>query len=513
MPAKYYNVPIGAELKDDESWTIKENENYYAGIGFEAFAQTLKDITNKEMIVFMADLSLTYYLLEGVVDFNCKVENSMDENKIMKTGFDNITLRSATDYCGYTDLSEWALELGLDEDSQPVDIIVEGVRQGLEEYKYMYRLPKTQTGRIRKMLEQLELKNEYKKLQLDQYSYDLYSKLYRGGLCDISPGWTYEPTKVWAYDIKSSYPYEMMTQDFPMSKMTVKTNVKPELLEYYNKYLWVAQFEFEYVKPKCGIDFLKIEATRYPVLTKVDYEILKMGYDFKIKRLPAFGYHAIKGKLWEPLRELIKTQFDIKENEPKGSEAYKKAKILLNSIFGLFTQDPLRYNKTLEEANNKMRPWVIGLWTASYGRYDLMRMLYKAGPRAIYWDTDSIKSLKPLTAIIEAENAERAKLHPTLGKWELEEEEVSFVGYGCKQYIQNGIVKCSGLNSKRATQYLKMNDIDYTQPIVIPAKYSGRYKIEDKKKIGIPFTIGGQLERELDLLTYIIQKGDIKNGH
>ena len=150
-------------------------------------------------------------------------------------------------------------------------------------------------------------------------------------------------------------------------------------------------------------------------VTDIDLKIIMEEYEGKIYFLQ--GWYASYKKLPQPLiNEVIKYYKDKTELKGvKGQEIYyDKAKALLNSLYGMMAQDPVKHNlifkqvgdwdedttKTDEEILGKSNEKAFlayqwGVWVTAHSRMALergIRLVHETdGADFIYCDTDSVK--------------------------------------------------------------------------------------------------------------------------
>lgn len=309
-----------------------------------------------------------------------------------------------------------------------------------------------------------------------------------GGLNGINEGLIDIPIyAVNCYDFKSFYPWIMVSQLFPQGKYSIHKNLS-SFGAYKNKY-WIARIEFSKIKAK-EIDWLKIEDRREVVITNLDFKIIEEDYDFKIKLIKEIIPFFSAEPLPDDLRNLIMEKFNIKEKYTKGSEEYEQAKIFLNSIFGLFCQNQMKYNNAIDCKLARQRPLVIGRFVSAYGRYFLWKVMRDSYP--LQWDTDGFKTTKNLDFTLF--NQMRKIKDSMLGQLMLEEKNARVVVFGNKQYMINNKLKLSGTDGNLAKEYFdKIGEVPHCGS-VIAAEYTSQVKVIDKEIIQFPYTIGGQFK-------------------
>lgn len=159
----------------------------------------------------------------------------------------------------------------------------------------------------------------------------------------------------------------------------------------------------------------RIIAARYleTTVTNLDLEIIERQYNYTIDYIEAM--HCKTARMPEPWQRLTMSYYKRK-TELKGLTDddslyyYQKAKNLLNSIYGLTVQDPLKDIVYFDEAADDLyitegadraaymdrtirNPvnYGHGVFTTAWQRYRLQEILDIVGPAAVYCDTDSVK--------------------------------------------------------------------------------------------------------------------------
>lgn len=244
-------------------------------------------------------------------------------------------------------------------------------------------------------------------------------------------------------DRSSSYPAVMCNCEFPMS---VFIPIRPENLntEYISRCINIRhkalllRIRIENLRlrdPFWGCPYLSKDKCRNchdvvdtfdngrilaahsieTTITDIDLKIITEEYQGKITFLQ--GWYASYKKLPQPLiNEVIKYYKDKTELKGvKGQEIYyDKAKALLNSLYGMMAQDPVKHNlifkqvgdwdedttKTDEEILGKSNEKAFlayqwGVWVTAHSRMALergIRLVHETdGADFVYCDTDSVK--------------------------------------------------------------------------------------------------------------------------
>lgn len=330
-----------------------------------------------------------------------------------------------------------------------VVVVMNYIRERIEEYGNIYRLPITKTGFVRKYCRKMCFKAQDKNGKtIPNYKYidnikDMYitgseefgmlQRAFAGGFTHANANYTDEIlTDVDSYDFTSSYPYVMVSERFPMSRgvRIEPTNMKQ--FEYLiSRYCCVFDIELKEVFPKLLQDnpisvskcFIKEEvcenngrvvcAKRIALtITDIDYNIIKNFYTWD---------HLSIGVMYCYRKEYLPTEFvkavlHLYEKKTvlkgvKGKEVeYLNSKEMLNSCYGMSVTNPLRDEITydgvwdttkadivlLDQYNNSRNrflfyPW--GVFVTAYARRNLFTAIAELGDDYVYSDTDSVKVL------------------------------------------------------------------------------------------------------------------------
>lgn len=235
-------------------------------------------------------------------------------------------------------------------------------------------------------------------------------------------------------DFTSSYPYALLSEQYPMSKGRI---VNPESNEDFDKYisLYCCIFDVEFYdleptgacnehyislskcwkKEKYVADNGRLERASYilTTLTDVDYKIIKHCYKFSkmvIHNMRVYKKGYLPKELIQAIIKLYKDKTELKGVAGKEQE-YLNGKALLNSVYGMMVTDISKemnvYNecwsveaadieKDIARYNHSMKrflfyPW--GVFCTAYARANLFSGICAFGDDYIYADTDSIKCL------------------------------------------------------------------------------------------------------------------------
>ena len=299
----------------------------------------------------------------------------------------------------------------------------------------LYTIPHTSTGYVRR-----EVKREmqpYHHELVDSFPtwevYQLLRSAFRGGNTHASRFYAGEIIEnVKSVDISSSYPTQQCTKLFPVTPFKrcydgrlsylhlcmdrgraflircKLTRVKLSDPFIHIPYLADAKCE---VSRGARLDNGRILSADELVLTitDIDFGIIEQQYDFDFEMLDMFV--SWYGALPAPLVDINRRYFTAK-TELKGTGAdllYMKSKNLLNSIYGMSVQAPVKltilYNNgayTLDVhelpqdilARASKRPYTLyqyGVWTTAHARADLQKGIELCSDGIVYVDTDSCK--------------------------------------------------------------------------------------------------------------------------
>ena len=341
-----------------------------------------------------------------------------------------------------------------------VEIIVKLIERLRDEYETIQKIPLTQTGRPRLETKKLYARDMgyHKKmaalLPRDVSEYARLRSAFVGGWVHASYYYNNVTLKdsVFAYDITSSYPLQMVLRRFPQTpwsearpdsfsffvdnpdflclmKVTI-TNCRTHGFNDYWSISKVFDDESAGVKAHNGRVYKADKMTL--LCTSVDYEILRECYDgdFTISRL----WYSAAGYLDKRYVSYI---LDLYENkvkltgDPEKQELRARSKEILNSLYGMMvsalvyddiefcngdwqppTSDPQKIVEHTEDELQKLRskPYKIftsyshGVFVTAWARYSLWQVIKKIDKRVVYHDTDSIYCMGANRSIIDEYN-------------------------------------------------------------------------------------------------------------
>lgn len=310
------------------------------------------------------------------------------------------------------------------------------------------KIPLTKTGYVRnackiacygidhKAPKYYRYRDLMKKLTMTPHEYRLLQCAFMGGYTHANAFYVGEILHdVVSQDFISSYPYDMFSEKYPMSKGELCYPTIDEVTGKLNIYCWVLDIEMYNVESTIlQDDFLsysrcidckgyvlnngRINRASYIhiVVTSVDFEIILKTYKCYggIKIIQAYKYF----KQYLPtdfINEMLSyyiAKTTLKGVEGKEEEYLNSGKEPLNSFYGMAVTNPLRdtitytnnewgrekidIEKGINKYNgniNRFMPYAMGVFVTAYARRNLWTGILAVGGDYVYSDTDSIKLL------------------------------------------------------------------------------------------------------------------------
>lgn len=401
----------------------------------------------------------------------------------------------------------------------------EAIEKRLKDYgDNLFTVPLTSTGYVRREVKRAMKNFPYTVLQdclPDFETYEMLEETFRGG--DVHANREYAGKildAVSSFDIQSSYSFQMVCKKFPVThwdtwqgdpdKKTVEFLLRGGYalllhVELFNVSLRFDEWGSPYIaKHKCrrisggvfdngrvlSADYLSI------VITDIDLEIIKEQYkceiEYKDIRFSHYGF--LPDEIRDCVRKYFKAKTELKGIEEK-KEEYNKSKALLNSIYGMMVQKPVKqsidflidkefqfhlrdddrrelFDKAMKKA---FTSFAWGVWVTAHARHDLFTGQKICDSFLTYNDTDCCKFLhdehiikrfevenKKRKALAEQHNACAMDKHGNMqymGAWEYEGIAARFITLGAKKYaVENdGKIKITvaGVNKKKGGEELK----------------------------------------------------------
>ena len=430
----------------------------------------------ERLVVYVHNLSFEFQFLSGILEFLPDDVFAVDNRKVLRAIYDgylefrcsylqtNLSLRAFCEKMGvrsyklkmnYKKRRYWYTELSQKEMAYCLND-VRGLREAIQKEMdrdgdNLYTIPLTSTGYARRDAKKAMKKVSRAYIQNQVPSYELYRMLreaFRGGNTHASRYYSNQLViEMESGDISSDYPGQICNKPFPVSKFVkLKGEVTQERVEelIYKKgkavLIRCTLFNVSLKDDLIPVPYLAISKCKHIVdgvydngriisaklvvwttFTDLDYRILKEQYNFDL--IPIDCYYARYGKLppsyIKTVTEYYQNKTDLK-NKPGDDEhdedfyelLYNKFKNLLNSLYGLMAQDPVKITvkymdekelfefdpdadpeEILKENNKKaflLYQW--GVWVCAWGRFQLEGLIKEVGyTNFVYCDTDSVK--------------------------------------------------------------------------------------------------------------------------
>lgn len=372
-------------------------------------------------------------------------------------------------------------------------------------YDTLAAMPMTSTGYVRRMFRESMRKNpENRKIirnaEYDVHMYDLLRRAFRGGdtHANVRAANQIIPN-VQSFDIASSYPAVMVTEDFPMGKFTrISVNLwkKGYCEKHHMAYVIRCRFwdiKFKGIHGDPYIPFAQCSAIRNHhdeleheniydngriiyaqaieiVLTDIDWNIIKESYTWSsmaVKEIYASAYGKLPKEFCDVVLDLFHQKTELKGVKGKEYE-YMRSKNRINAAYGMTVQKIITEETTYENGEyetvmldlaeqlkkyfknyNSFLLYQWGVWVTAHARKKLHEGIELVGRNGIYWDTDSVKTVGDYRESFEQLNdvykqkAIDAGAFATdpkgrvhyMGVFEYEETYKRFITLGAKKYL------------------------------------------------------------------------------
>ena len=328
-------------------------------------------------------------------------------------------------------------------------IVMNYIQELIEREGNICKIPLTKTGFVRKVCRRgcLRLNGKPNYSYIDMIAnlyinnvkeFDFLQAAFCGGSTHSSENHKNEIlTDVNSYDITSSYPYTMVSEQFPMGRGRL---VRVKDMEHFNKliHLFHCVFvleinnlearrlqDFPINVNKCLVtedvvlDSGRVVCAKKIVLitTNIDYEVFKLFYKWESVRIGTMYCYKKQYLPSELVKSILtlygnKTKFKgVKEKEVE----YQKSKELLNSIYGMSVTSPL-YKQTIYENGtweereyteeekedllndynfnrNRFLFYAWGVFVTAFARRNLFLTIASLKEDYVYSDTDCVKIL------------------------------------------------------------------------------------------------------------------------
>lgn len=360
-------------------------------------------------------------------------------------------------------------------------------------------LPLTSTGFVRREFRdavQANKKNWYRMryARLTPKLYAMCNRAFRGGNTHANPRYSgILMHNGGSYDIKSSYPHQMMKPWFPTTKFLPRSVSKFEELLEGKKQALLFEITFYGLRMRhigrvpyiarnkcswyhdCDFDNGRIyRGDARMTITDIDFRCIDMCYTFDsytVHELYSSKYGYLPKEFREKLMDYFRKKEQIKATPGYDEYIYSKTKNRINSSYGMMVssmlRDSIRYTPDEEEPfsveisdiqesldayyNNRKSflQWQQGVWVTCLARYQLEEMLQIIGDDILYCDTDSAKFVGNYDDEVEEYNKKIREADENyevpafvevngkkvyLGEFEKEDPFDSFITQGAKKY-------------------------------------------------------------------------------
>lgn len=446
--------------------------------------------------------------------------------------------------------------------------LLEAIHEQLTQWNdNLYTIPLTSTGYIRRMAKDALKSFNYKQRSsiIRSITPELYTELresFRGGDTHANRYYVNETLyNVNSCDRSSSYPDVIVNDLFPMSPFKKEDYANVEDLKRFQKFskCYIARFAFTNLRQKdifYGSPYISKDKSRFleneivdngrilsadyieTTLTDVDFNIIKQEYIWD-KIVVSDVYTSTYDYLPKELRNLVIKLYTDK-TELKGVEdkvnLYNASKALINSVYGMMAQDPVKFDIVFDGTNNKVfyiedrteekkkeklekyykknfLSYAWGVWVTAWARYRLKEMVNIVGNLFVYCDTDSVKYLESedkkenerIEMLIKKYNKIRQENSRKNGGYATDKHGIThFMGV----YEDEGIYKEFKTLGAKKYVYKYEDDILHCTIAGVNKKYGGEeLKSCDNFKIGFTFNKAGGTEsvyNDSDFGLYVI---------
>lgn len=316
-------------------------------------------------------------------------------------------------------------------------VVYEYIKMELLKYKSVNRIPMTSTGKVRKELQSLVMRDyEYRRvtrgsINIKPSVYNMLVDAFAGGYTHANFMYTDEViSNVDSYDETSAYPYVMVTSKFPMSEFK-ECHIKT-VDDMIENYAYLLKVTFHNLKCKYYNNFISaskcenivgamfdngriVSAKEVTItITDIDFRFFLDVYDIESYEINE-SYYAIYKYLPKKFINFILEKYvnKTKFKNVKGKELdYVKEKNKFNSLYGMTVTNMIRdevnfdnitgwseseltdsliFDKLLEEKEKAFLSFSWGVWVTAYARDNLLRRMILLDPYVVYSDTDSLK--------------------------------------------------------------------------------------------------------------------------
>lgn len=253
---------------------------------------------------------------------------------------------------------------------------------------------------------------------------------YSGGRVEVYKG---KGENLYSYDINSLYPYAMQ-QEMPCGDMIETRSYQEGRIGFYN--VWLKALPEFYISPllikrRNGSSYSNyyVNGPGEYFLSSNTLEVLRK--DFGVQYQVLSGYYFKERKAI--LQDFVKTFYKLK-SENKGNALYIISKLMLNSLYGKFSQT--RWKQSVESWSPELKDYIafdndfglvlvekqsrskfilpyLGAYITDLARLYHWELMQQHEKKIFYCDTDSLFSSVPFSSRVGTEIGELS----FLGKW------------------------------------------------------------------------------------------------
>lgn len=335
-----------------------------------------------------------------------------------------------------------------------VRVVMAYIQEQIDRYGNITRLQLTKTGYVRKYCRDacmydgshkhktwkaLEYRKLMQRLTITPEEYGMIKRSFQGGFTHANAYHSGQVCyNVESQDFTSSYPYTMVSRQYPMSKgEKITINTMDEFKQSIKLYCCIFDIRFHGLcinegMPDCPISASKCYGIKgemvenngrvaycdecITTITEVDFSIYEKFYHWDYFEIGTF-YRYRRGYLPTDLVKAILFLYKQKtllKNVPNREEDYSLYKELVNSVFGCCSMDicrksvdyvngewveiPPDIDDLIDKYNKDPKRVLSFAWSTyitAWSRYNLFSAIYSLGDDYIYSDTDSVKYMHP----------------------------------------------------------------------------------------------------------------------
>lgn len=458
-------------------WQFSVNNEVFYGRHLDGFVELLGELdtlNDFKKIIFVHNLAFEFQFLLNILSFKDMIAKSA--HKVIQANVDNyniefrctyaLTNMSLDMWCQQKKLNVKKLvgnldynklrtpltklsQLELDYCENDCLVVFEGLKEYIEKYTHVCKIPITQTGEVRQEIKKRLRKNQKwlqkcRKMTPTSHMYNILKLAFMGGITHanaINVSQIFDD--VLSKDLSSSYPTVMVAEKFPLTPFT---KVRWEDRWKSEIYSYIAIVVYQNIESSLANTYISkskclsikngyydngrvVKADEVVVcMTNIDIDMIDLSYTYSEKTITDC-YVSMNHYLPKEIRKYIIELYSNK-TELKGLEEfeplYMKSKQYINSLYGMSVTDIVRKEWNIDnngewygtEGNtdfelekykksyNNFIPYQVGVWVTAYARRNLWRGVIELDEDVIYYDTDSLKYIGEHEEFFEKYNSE-----------------------------------------------------------------------------------------------------------